>query len=58
MRGIGQMQETLGRCDEHPVPVQAHYAAGCGRFLVPGGGAVGAEKLRGFVGEAVLHWSV
>ncbi|BCW63877.1 hypothetical protein StoSoilB22_28500 [Arthrobacter sp. StoSoilB22] len=51
---IRQMQEAFCRGYEDPIPVQADYAAGDGRFLAIRSG-MGTEKVRGFVCEAVLH---
>jgi hypothetical protein len=45
----------LGRCNEHPIPVQAHYTAGDGGFLSIRCRVL-KEKSFGFICEAVLHW--
>jgi hypothetical protein len=52
---IGQMELILGRCNEHPIPVQAHYTAGDGGFLSIRCRVL-KEKSFGFICEAVLHW--
>lgn len=53
---IRQMQEAFCRGYKDPVPIQADYAAGDGRFLAVRSD-MGSEKVRGFLGEPELHGS-
>ncbi|MBP2265071.1 hypothetical protein J3A64_000535 [Pseudarthrobacter sp. PvP004] len=57
MAWVGQMEQIVGGCHEQPIPVQADYAAGDGSFLAFRRG-MGTEKIRSFIGEAELRWSL